>query len=91
MDDLPIGIGDLAKTQISRTLGILGFCIDVSGMVNEGVDENKALAAAFIHAAVGVVVGLLLAKYKLVGVTLVVATMALTWVLNEIVNYVIMV
>ena len=91
LDNVPIGIGDLAKTQISSTLGILGFCIDLSGMVNDGVDENKALAAAFIHAAVGFGVGMFLANAGLgVGFTILL-TLLFNVAINKIVDSIIMV
>ena len=88
-DDVPIGIGDLATPKISGMLNFIGFGIDYSSMVNDGVSEDKALTAAILHTIVGIGVGALFANSGLAIGAIILLTIITNMFLNNIVDSII--
>ena len=89
LDNVPIGIGDLAKTQMSGMLNFIGFGIDYSSMVNDGISEDKALTAAILHTMVGIGVGALFANSGLAIGAIILLTIITNMFLNNIVDSII--
>ena len=88
-DDVPIGIGVLATPKISGMLNFIGFGIDYSSMVNDGVSEDKALTAAILHTIVGIGVGALLASAGATGGLLALGIFTLSLFLNYLIDSII--